>query len=132
MKIFQTTLEEKDLILISPLSLAFIGDAVHTLLVRQYLMDENIETPKKLHNNSASLCCASSQALMLDKIESVLTEEEKEIVRRTRNAKNHNAPKSSSLQEYKKATCFEALFGYVYLKKDFQRLNQLFENSLKE
>ena len=122
----------KNINLISPLSLAFIGDAIHTLWVRQTVLLNNVETPKKLHNLASKYCCAKNQANCLDKVYSVLDEKEKDFIRRTRNCKNHNAPKNSNVEEYKKSTCFEALLGYLFVSGDLKRLIFLLDMSCKE
>lgn len=117
---------------ISPLSLAFIGDAVHTLFVREYLLNScNSTTPKIQHKQATAYCCAQAQSAALDKIHPLLTEEEQDLIRRTRNQKNHNAPKSSNIEEYKKATCFEAIIGYWHLT-DKKRLNYFLLKTMEE
>ena len=128
--------EKREILLMQPLSLAFVGDAVHTLYVRRYILKEKASTPKNLHKLSSNFCCASAQAKALDLITEDLLVEEKELIRRTRNTKNHNAPKNSDEAEYKKATCFEALVGYLFLSGEIERLEMLldkiFDNEGKE
>ena len=113
------------------LNLAFLGDAVHTLFIRSQFSNLEV-TSNKLHKLCSSYCKASAQSKTLDRITPLLTDEEKEVVRKARNAKTHEAPKSSSLVEYKKATCYEALLGYLYINKKQERLNEMLNYSLEE
>ena len=105
--------------------LAFIGDAVHTLFVRDNVVKTNNLLLKDYHKKSASLCRAKAQAERLDLVLNLLTQEEADIVRRARNAKVHTIAKHSDIETYKKSTSYEALIGYLYLKGDFKRLNQI-------
>lgn len=108
----------------SPLILAYLGDAVHTLFIRKYFL-KKIETPKNLHNNCSKFCSAKGQSEALDFLVQYLNDDEKDIIRRARNAKNHNAPKNSNIEEYKKATSFEALLGFLLVNSKEERLNKL-------
>lgn len=113
---------------VSPLTLACVGDAIHTLYIRQYLLQTaKIETPKKLHNFGTKFCSAKGQSEALDFLLPTLNLEEKEIVRRTRNQKNHNPPKNSDIEQYKKATCLEALIGYLWASNQVKRLWELLD-----
>ena len=109
----------------SPIMLAFIGDAVHTLFVRDNVVKQENMLLKDYHKKSANRCKASYQANLLDSICQALTQEEQNIVRRARNSKTHNIAKNSDIETYKKATSFEALIGYLYLKGDFERLKKI-------
>lgn len=118
---------------ISPLSLAFIGDAVHTLFVREYLLDNaSSTTPKLQHNGAIKYCRAKNQARCLDILIPNLTPDEQDLVRRTRNQKNNNIPKSSNIEEYKKATCFEALIGFWYLTNQTKKLVKILTELMEE
>ena len=117
---------------ISPLMLAFIGDSIHTAYVRTYILSKNVQTPKKIHNLSTSFCRAKSQAEALDFLTNKLSEEELDLVRRTRNTKNHNAPKNSNLEEYSKATCFEALIGFWYLTNQTEKMKNLLDEFMEK
>ncbi len=116
----------------SPLVLAFVGDSVHTLYVRENIIKEGIHKLKDYNKSCNFLCRAKTQSKVLDKLEPLLTAKEQEIVRRTRNAKNHHTAKNSNLVDYKKATCFEALVGYLYLNGETQRLQQFLKISIEE
>ena len=118
---------------LSPLALAFIGDAVHTKFVREYvLLNSENSKVNNYHNLAKKFCNASRKKEVLEKITPQLTEEEKDIVRRARNAKSKHKAKNYDEEEYKKATAFEALIGYLYLSKQNERLNEILNFSVKE
>ena len=117
---------------LSPLALAFIGDAVHTKFVREYVLLNNENSKiNNYHNLAKKFCNASRQKEALEKITPQLTEEEKDIVRRARNAKSKHKAKNYDEEEYKKATAFEALIGYLYLSKQNERLDEILNFSVK-
>ena len=111
--------------LMSPLTWAYIGDAVYELYIRNKLVNETNLKPHKLHIEAIKYVKAKSQAEKLEKIYENLTDEEKDIVRRARNTQNHHLPKNSNVQEYMYSTAFEALIGYLYLMNRFNRLDEL-------
>ena len=115
----------------SPLVWAYIGDSVYEQFIRNYLVTNTKFKPHKLHIEATRFVKASAQANILKKLENILTEEEKEIVRRTRNTENHHVAKNASVQDYMYATAFEGLIGYLHLTKQKERLNQILELSLK-
>ncbi len=114
--------------LMSPLTWAYIGDAVFELYIRNKLINETNLKPHKLHIEAIKYVKAKSQAETLNKIYETLTDEEKDIVRRGRNTQNHHLPKNSNVQEYMYATAFEALIGYLFLTKQNERLKEIFNN----
>ena len=124
-------MEELDVNQMSPLIWAYIGDSVYEQYIRNYLVINTRYKPHKLHIEATNFVKASAQANILKKIEDILTEEEKEIVRRTRNTKNHHLPKNSNVQDYMYATAFEGLIGYLHLTKQEERLKEILELSLK-
>ena len=111
--------------LMSPLTWAYVGDCVYELYIRTKLVDETNLKPHKLHIESIKYVKAKAQAEMLQKIQDILTEEERDIVRRGRNAENHHLPKNSNVHEYMYATAFEALIGYLYLTKQNKRIKEI-------
>ncbi len=111
--------------LMSPLTWAYIGDAVFELYIRNKLINETNLKPHKLHIEAIKYVKAKSQAETLNQIYETLTDEEKDIVRRGRNTQNHHLPKNSNVQEYMYATAFEALIGYLYLTKQHTRLKEI-------
>lgn len=110
---------------LSPLTWAYIGDAVYELYIREKLINETKLKPHKLHIESIKHVKASAQAETLRKIEENLTDEEKEIVRRARNTKNHHLPKNANVNDYMHSTAFEGLIGYLYLTKQEKRLEEI-------
>lgn len=108
--------------LYSPLVLAYVGDAVYELYVRTLLVSSENCPVAALHKKSVSYVKAKAQSDILEKIMDSLTEEEQDIVRRGRNAKSGTIPKNADVGEYKRATGFESLIGFLYLKKENQRL----------
>jgi len=111
--------------LLSPLTLAFIGDGVYGLLVRERLVMIN-RPVGTLHKKSVELVNAHAQALAIQNIMDKLTEDEVAIYKRGRNANSVKHPKNSDLTEYRMATGLEALFGYLYLSNNQERLYELF------
>ncbi len=122
---FKIDREKEEVDLMSPLTWAYIGDAVYELYVRNKLIDETNLKPHKLHIEAIKYVKAKSQAEKLNEIYDKLTDEEKDIVRRGRNTQNHHLPKNSNVQEYMYSTAFEALIGYLYLTKQHERLKNI-------
>ena len=125
---FKIDREKEEVDLMSPLTWAYIGDAVYELYVRNKLINETNLKPHKLHIEAIKYVKAKSQAEKLNEIYDKLTDEEKDIVRRGRNTQNHHLPKNSNVQEYMYATAFEALIGYLYLTKQNVRLREILAN----
>lgn len=117
---------------ISPLVLAFLGDSIHTKFVREFVVKSQMGKLNDYNKKASHYCKAKTQAQVLDKIQDSLTKQEQDLVRRTRNAKTNNIAKNSNLMEYKKATCFEALLGWLYLGGQEQRLNEFLNISIKD
>ena len=126
-KLFITKRTKEEVALMSPLTWAYIGDAVYELYIRNKLINETNMKPHKLHIEAIKYVKAKSQAEKLNEIFDSLTEEEQDIVRRGRNTQNHHVPKNSSVEEYMKSTAFEALIGYLYLTKQDKRLKEILE-----
>lgn len=112
---------------LSPLTWAYVGDAVYELYIRTYLTNTTRLKPHELHVKSIKYVKAKSQAEILQQLEEILTEEEKEIVRRGRNTQTHHTAKNATVQDYMYATAFEALIGYLYLTKQDERLSEILE-----
>lgn len=111
---------------INPLVLAFIGDAVYEVFVRTYLVDINRDmSVHKLHVRSTQFVKAHAQSEFIKKIENCLTEEEIYFFKRGRNSKSATVPKNADVQEYRFATGFETLIGFLYITEQNERLNQL-------
>ncbi|MEG6617525.1 ribonuclease III domain-containing protein [Peptococcaceae bacterium 1198_IL3148] len=113
--------------LLPPLALAYLGDAVYEVAVRRFLLTYGIVRANQLHRQAIKYVRASTQAKVLFALEDKLTAEEQAVVKRGRNAKSHHTPKGSSVTEYRHSTAFECLVGYLYLKGDIDRLNQILQ-----
>lgn len=110
----------------SPLTLAFIGDGVYDLLVREYLVTQANRPVGELNRLKVSMVCCKAQAETAKALMTILTEEELSVYKRGRNATTSCTPKNSTKAEYHSATGLEALFGYIYLKGDVNRIKELF------
>ena len=113
------------------LELAFIGDSVHTLYIREHIVKNFSLKMDEFNRLANKFCNANAQAKVLDKITPLLTEDETEIVRKTRNIKNKHKAKNTDIMTYKKATCYEALIGFYYLENNKERLEFLLKSSLE-
>lgn len=107
------------------LALAYMGDAVFELLIRRKMMEKGNQHVGKLHQQTIKLVCAHAQSENMALLEPHLTEEELDVYKRGRNAAGR-VPKNADLVEYRRATGFEALFGWLYLKGEFERIETLF------
>lgn len=110
---------------VSPLVLAYIGDAVYELLIRHYLIAQGPDKLNKIHKEAVKYVRADTQAKVLHIIQQTLSIEELEIVRRGRNAKPGSTPKSSTAIEYRHSTGFESLIGYLYITGKKERLREI-------
>ena len=117
---------------VSNLGLAHVGDGVFELMVRSWLCIHGKATNRGLHKATIRYVAAPAQAKAAEKILPLLSEEEADVFRRGRNANTHTIPKAASREEYQAATALEALFGYLWLKGETGRLNQLFETVMEE
>lgn len=118
-------MSEKDALLLSALSLAYVGDAVHSLFVRQNLAAHSQAKPDALHQLASAQVKASAQAAFAENLESYLTDTEKSVYLRGRNAKTHHKAKNQSSADYRKATGLEAVLGFLYLTGQHERLVEL-------
>lgn len=121
--------EKQEVKLMPPLVWAYIGDCVYELYIRTKLVNETKLKPHALHIEAIKHVKAQAQANLLKDIYDELNEEEKDIVRRGRNAENHHLPKNANVQDYMYSTAFEALIGYLYLSKQNKRLKEILEKS---
>ncbi len=117
---------------ISSLGLAYLGDGVYELMVRAYLCLRGKATNKGLHRAALDYVAAPAQARRVQKILPLLTAEEQDVFRRGRNSHTAAIPKGASVAEYHTATALEALFGWLYLRGETDRLNQLFTLMMEE
>lgn len=118
--------------LISPNTLAYIGDAVFELYIRAKLISQGIRNPGKLHGTAIEYVKASEQRKALEKIKPFLSEKEEKMALRGRNAGRGSIPKNTDPGDYSLATAFETLIGYLYLNKDSERLKQILKKAVEE
>lgn len=125
MEIIDREKNEVDVNMLSPLTWAYVGDAIYELYIRTNLVNNTKLKPHKLHLESIKYVKAKAQADILKRIEDSLTDEEKDIVRRARNAENHHLPKNAEPADYMYSTAFEGLIGFLYLTKKDERLKEI-------
>lgn len=113
---------EVDIRTYSPLTLAYIGDSIYDLIIRTVIVERANQPVNKLHKTTIRYVNAGTQAKMITVLEEELTEEEKAVYHRGRNAKSYTSAKNASITDYRKATGLEALFGYLYLLNRMDRL----------
>lgn len=123
-------MQEVDIKEYSPLALAYIGDAVYELIIRSLVLNEGNRQVQKMHKRTSSMVQASAQARIITALNDRLTEEEHAVYKRGRNAKSMSPAKNQSVSDYHKATGFEALMGYLYLKKEWKRMLELIKAGL--
>lgn len=128
-EIFQ--LNEVDVQEYSPLTLAYIGDGIYDLVIRTLVINRGNKQVQKLHQETSALVQASAQSRMMRVLQEKLTEEEHAVYKRGRNAKSVSPAKNQSVTDYRRATGFEALMGYLYLKKDWKRMLELIRDGLE-
>lgn len=116
---------EVDIRTYSPVTLAYIGDAVFELIIRTLIVEKGQRAANTLHKHTTKVVCAQTQAKMIDAVYDTLTEKEQDIYRRGKNTKLHSSAKNASLADYRKATGFEALCGYLFLEDNVERITQL-------
>lgn len=119
-------INEIDIRTIPPLTLAYVGDSVMDLFVRTYFATTTHETVQNLNSKAIKIVNAASQARILSEISDFLTDEEKDIVRRGRNAKSATKPKHADITDYRLATGLEALLGFVFISGQTERLCEIF------
>lgn len=122
--------KETDLRTYSPLTLAYIGDAIFDLVIRTIVVERGNKSANNLHKKSVAYVNARVQSRMVDALEAELTQEELTVYHRGRNAKSYTAAKNASVIEYRKATGLEALCGYLYLDGQQERLLYLIHEAI--
>ncbi|MGN0291413.1 MAG: Mini-ribonuclease 3 [Lachnospiraceae bacterium] len=128
----QFHIEPIDIRTYSPLTLAYIGDGIYDLVIRSIVVGKGNTKASNLHKETSRLVKAQTQAKMIEKLLPYLTEEEADVYRRGRNAKSPTMAKNATMSDYRKATGFEALMGYLYLQDEFVRLVELVKIALGE
>ncbi len=115
---------------LSPLALAFMGDAIHTAYVRKCVLMGQKNKLNNYHETAKKFCNARHQKEVLEKLLPILSEEEQDVVRRARNCHSKHSAKNFDEETYKKATAFEALIGFLYLSRNTQRLDEILKISV--
>lgn len=118
-------LNETEVRMLNPLIWAYIGDAVYEAYVRSYIVSESQNSANDLHKKSIKFVKAKAQSDFLEHLLPILDEEEQNVVRRGRNTKTTHVPKNADMIDYRRATAFEGLIGYLYLMKRFKRLDEI-------
>ena len=116
----------------SPLTLAYIGDAVYEIVIRTILVEKGNAQVNKLHQRASKLVKASAQYEIIEKLKEDLTEEELAVYKRGRNAKSYTMAKNATMSDYRRATGFEALMGYLYLTEQWERMLQLIKKGIEK
>ena len=115
----------------SPLTLAYIGDSIYDLVIKTLVINQGNRPVNALHRMTSSLVQASAQSFMMRSMQEHLTEQEHAVYRRGRNARSVTPAKNQSITDYRRATGFEALIGYLYLNREYERLTELVTIGLK-
>ena len=118
-------MKKEDVLQYSSLVLAYMGDAVYEKYIREYVIKQGHYNNGMLHKKTIKYVSAKGQCDILNRIEEKLTDEEKDVVRRGRNSNPHSSAKNANIVEYKYATGFEALIGYLYLSEQNERLTEI-------
>lgn len=125
-------MDKSELITLSPLVLAYLGDTVYESYIREYLIKQNNQRKvNDLHKRAIKYVKAKAQADIIHEIEKDLTDEERRIYKRGRNQKSNTSPKNADIIDYKHATGFEALIGYLYLNNESDRLKYIIEKGIE-
>mgnify|MGYP000201857540 FL=1 len=125
-------LKEVDIRTYSPLTLAYIGDGIYDLIVRTVVVERGNESANRLHRKTIGYVNAKTQAQMIEALLPDLSEEEVAVYKRGRNAKSYTSAKNASIADYRKATGFEALLGYLYLQDKEDRILELVKAGLEK
>ena len=124
-------IKDKDIRSFSPLTLAYIGDAVYEIVIRTIIVEKGNAPVNKLHHKASSLVKAVAQKAAMEKILPLLTEEEEAVYKRGRNAKSYTSAKNASVIDYRIATGLEALMGFLYLMGKNERMLELVRAGIK-
>lgn len=116
----------------SPLTLAYIGDAAYEIVIRTLMVEKGQQAVRTLHKQTTKLVCAATQAAMAEALLEDMTVQEQDIYRRGRNSKINSSAKNMSLEDYRKATGFEAVCGYLYLQGQTARIVELVQRGMKK
>lgn len=124
--------KEVDIKTYSPLTLAYIGDGIFDMVIRSIVVDRGNTSANQLHQHTSHIVKAATQAKMMNAIMGQLSDEERDVYRRGRNAKSHTMAKNASMSDYRNATGFEALMGYLYLTDQLGRIMELVKEGIEQ
>ena len=127
----QFNIKEVDIRTYSPLTLAYIGDGIYDLVIRSIVVGRGNTRASQLHNTTSKVVKAHTQAMMIEALSHMLTDVEMDVYRRGRNAKSPTMAKNATMADYRKATGFEALMGYLYLNDELERIVELTKKGLE-
>ena len=127
----QFEIADVDIRTYSPLTLAYIGDGIFDLVIRSLVVAKGNTRASELHKRTSQIVKAHTQAEMMEHVLPLLWEEEGDVYRRGRNAKSYTMAKNATMADYRKATGFEALMGYLYLKDEFPRIVELVKHGIE-
>lgn len=122
--------QEVDIKTYSPLTLAYIGDGIYDLMIRTIIVERGNRAANGLHKSASKIVNAGTQARMIEALTDELTEEELAVFKRGRNAKSYTSAKNATIGDYRKATGFEALMGFLYLSNQMDRAISLVKTGL--
>ena len=128
----QFGMEHVDIRSYSPLALAYIGDGIYDLIIRSMIVGKGNTQANQLHRQTSQLVKAHTQSEMIEVLLPELTEEEQAVYKRGRNAKSPTMAKNATMADYRRATGFEALMGYLYLENQMERMMELIKTALAE
>lgn len=128
-KMIENQLQLKNPNELNPLTLAYVGDAIYELFIRQHVVAKGGK-PNILHRRTISYVSSKAQAKIIHGLLPILNEKEQEIVRRGRNAKSYTTPKNANMIDYRYSTAFEALIGFLYLSNENERLKELIKMAI--
>ncbi len=123
--------KEVDVRAYSPLTLAYVGDAVYEVVIRTVIAERANRAANELHKRAVKFVQAGAQAAMITALQEILTEDELAVFKRGRNAKSNTSAKNASIMDYRKATGFEALIGFLYLTDDMDRVLFLVKEGIR-
>ena len=127
----QFQIKKQNVCTYSPLTLAYIGDAIYEIIIRTIVVGEGNRQVNQLHKKSSNLAKAATQAEMVLKLQPFLEEEEEQIYKRGRNAKSYTAAKNADIIDYRNATGFEALMGHLYMQGKTKRMFELVKKGME-
>ncbi len=125
------SLSDLDVRMMNPLKLAFLGDAIYEAYIRTYLISQFVLTPHEMSKKAKQYVNANAQATAVHRLKDSFSEEEWQMIKRGRNQKSNTVPKNAILSDYRYATGYEALIGYLYLTDQKERIYEIVHLTIK-